>query len=78
MVQIKRIPVKVAVFDYKVRFSYETRKGYYREQERSIKGLNKDDAALKFINWAQNQRTMTNVNILGMVEIFKNRQVIEL
>lgn len=78
MVDIKRIPAKINVFDYKVRFSYETRKGYYREQERTVKGFNIHNARLTFINWAQNQRTMTNVQILGMVEIFKNRQVIEL
>lgn len=75
---LKRIPTELTVFDYKVVFTYETRKGYYREQERSIKGISKEDVTSKFKYWAKKQRTMTNVNILGMVEIRDNRQKIEL
>ena len=52
---IKRIPIKILVSDFIITFSYETKKGYYREQ----------------------QRSMFNVKILGIVET-ENKEIIEL
>lgn len=78
MVQIKKIPVTVTLYDFKVVFAYETRKGYYREQARSLKGFSKAYAKDSFNNWVKKQRTMVNAKILAIDEIVENRQIIEL
>lgn len=78
MVQIKRIPVTVTLYEFKVVFAYETRKGYYREQERTVKGFSKAYAKDSFNSWAKKQRTMVNAKILAIEEIEENRQIIEL
>lgn len=74
----KRIPIEIDIFEFQVTFEYKTRKGYYREQIRSIKGLHKDDAIKRFNIWVNRQRTMFNVKILNIVEISNSKQVIEL
>ncbi len=75
---IKRIPIRLDVFEFKITFSYETKKGHYREQKRTIKGFNENDAISRFKKWGKQQRTMSNVKILGIEENFKNRKIIEL
>ncbi|HAK44019.1 MAG TPA: hypothetical protein DCM59_16675 [Clostridium sp.] len=75
---VKRIPIRLEVFEFKIMFSYETKKGHYREQKRSIKGFNENDAVSRFKKWGKQQRTMFNVKILGIEENFKSRETIEL
>jgi len=75
---IKRIPIKLEVFEFKITFSYETKKGHYREQKRIIKGFNENDAVSRFKKWGKQQRTMSNVKILGIKENTNNRKTIEL
>lgn len=74
---IKRIPIKILISDFIITFSYETRKGYYREQQRSLKHYSEEEAIFCFKVWAKNQRTMFNVKILGIVET-ENKEIIEL
>lgn len=78
MDHIKRIPKVLNVSDFKVCFSYETRKGYYRQQERLVASANKEDAKTDFNIWSKTQRTMANVKILGIVEVENSRKSIEL
>ncbi len=75
---IKRIPIRLDVFEFKITFSYETKKGHYREQKRTIKGFNENDAVSRFKKWGKQQRTMSNVKILGIKENTNNRKTIEL
>ena len=74
---VKRIPIKIFVSDFIITFSYETKKGYYREQQRTLKHYSVGAAIACFRNWANNQRTMFNVKILGIVEN-ENKETIEL
>ena len=74
---IKRIPIKILISDFIITFSYETRKGYYREQQRTLKHYSVGAAIAYFRNWANNQRTMFNVKILGIVAT-ENKEIIEL
>ncbi|MDK0675300.1 hypothetical protein P5E99_15330 [Clostridium perfringens] len=74
---IKRIPIKILVSDFIITFSYETKKGYYREQQRSLKHFTEEEAIFCFKVWAKNQRTMFNVKILSIVEN-ENKETIEL
>ena len=67
---VKRIPIKISISEFLITFSYETRKGYYREQQRTLKHL-------LFKHRENNQRTMFNVKILGIVET-ENKETIEL
>ncbi|KJZ95390.1 MULTISPECIES: hypothetical protein [unclassified Clostridium] len=71
MEEIKRIPNIFQVHNYLITFSYETFKGYYREQQREINTTDKESAKVIFNRWlntAERKRTMTNVKILGIVE----------
>jgi hypothetical protein len=72
MEETKRIPVKiqVEVHKYLIHFTYDTRKGHYKTQQRSIEHLNEDSALQAFKEWAKTVRTMSNVKILG---IFDNK-----
>lgn len=74
---IKRIPIKILVSDFIITFSYETRKGYYREQQRTLKHFTEEEAIFCFKVWAKNQRTMFNVKILSIVET-EDKETIEL
>ncbi|WP_252214469.1 hypothetical protein [Clostridium sp. VAP41] len=74
--EIKRIPNEIEIYEYIITFSYETRKGYYREQQRKIYTTDKAIAEWNFNVWANKQRTMTNVKILGIVENTNNRKII--
>lgn len=65
---MKRIRRNINIYEYTIFFSYETRKGYYREQQIIMPGFNKEDAATEFMKWANKQRTMSNVKILGIVK----------
>lgn len=75
---VKRISIKLDVFEFKIIFSYETKKGHYREQQRSIKGFNENDAVSRFKKWGKQERIMSNVKILGIEENLKSRKTIEL
>lgn len=74
---IKRIPIKILISDFIITFSYETRKGYYREQQRTLKHFTEEEAIFCFKVWAKNQRTMFNVKILSIVET-EDKETIEL
>lgn len=74
---IKRIPIKILVSDFIITFSYETKKGYYREQQRTLKHFTEEEAIFCFKVWAKNQRTMFNVKILSIVET-EDKETIEL
>lgn len=75
---IKRIPIKLVFKEYKVTFEYETRKGYGRKQQRVMKSTNRDKIVYEFEEWTKKQRTMSNVQILGIEELKGREQVIEL
>ncbi|WP_415283743.1 hypothetical protein [Clostridium perfringens] len=74
---IKRIPIKILISDFIITFSYETKKGYYREQQRTLKHFTEEEAIFCFKVWAKNQRTMFNVKILSIVET-EDKETIEL
>ncbi|MBS6041983.1 hypothetical protein ACSXAS_15565 (plasmid) [Clostridium perfringens] len=74
---IKRIPIKIIFSKFIITFSYETKKGYYREQQRTLKHYSVDAAIAYFKFWAKKQRTMFNVKILSIVET-ENKEIIEL
>lgn len=75
--QIKRIPNKVEIYNYVISFSYETvGKRYYKEQQRCIYATDKCIAEHNFKVWANDQRTMTNVKILGIVENTNKSKII--
>lgn len=63
---IKKINRKLRVNTYIVTFSYETYKGYYREQQRIIKGFSKEEVKEFLKDWVNSTRTMSNVKILGI------------
>lgn len=74
----KRIANKLEICMYKITFSYETFKGYYREQIREIKAINLDQAKEVFKAWSKTVRTMVNVKILAIKEIENTREIIEI
>lgn len=78
MEKMKRIPIEIDIFEFQITFEYKTRKGYYREQIRSIKGLHKEDAIQRFNIWVNKQRTIFNAKILDIVEFSNSRQSIAL
>lgn len=75
---IKKIKRKISINTYLVTFSYKTYKGYYKEQQRLIKGLNKDDIKEFFKEWSNNIRTMANAEILGIDELKEYTQEVEI
>ena len=75
---IKKIKRKININTYLVTFAYNTYKGYYREQQRLIKGFNKDDVKKFFKEWSNNIRTMTNAEILGIDELEEYTQEVEI
>lgn len=50
---IKKIITNINIKTYLVTFAYETRKGKYREQQRLISLLEKEDPKRKFKVWAK-------------------------
>ena len=77
MEEIKRIPNKISINNYVIIFSYKTKKGYYREQERQIYATSEVLAKVNFKLWANKQRTMFNVEILSIVENSKKSKIID-
>lgn len=78
LTEIKRIPVRLTVKEYLITYEYDTWRGYTREDQRRIKHFDRALAKECFLKWSKNQRTMTNVKILGMDEIENNVQEIVL
>ena len=76
--EVKKIIRKITVKAYLISFGYETRKGYYKDQQRLIKGLDKEDVANILYDWAREQRTMSNVQILGIEELENTIEEIEI
>lgn len=77
-VNIKKIITKINVKTFLVTFSYETRKGYYREQQRLLSVIDKDDPKEQFKTWEDNCRTIFNAKILSIVEMKDLNKVIEI
>lgn len=75
---IKKIKTKINVKTYLVIFGYETRKGYYREQQRLISVLDKEDPKEQFKIWANDCRTIFNAKILSIVEMKDLNKIIEI
>lgn len=66
---IKRIPRKIKFYEYLITFSYETvGKKYYREQQRTMFASDNEDIKTVFNDWSKQQRTMSNVKILGITK----------
>lgn len=78
MSDVKRIPRKLMFYKFLITFSYETIKGYYREQERTIYCESRTECVEKFKKWSKKQRTMTNVQILVIERTNKEPKIIEL
>ncbi|WP_046057722.1 MULTISPECIES: hypothetical protein [unclassified Clostridium] len=68
METIKRIPNKIQINSYVISFSYNTVKGWHREQQRQMFAISRDEVESTFRDWCWRQRTMTNVKILGIAE----------
>jgi uncharacterized ubiquitin-like protein YukD len=77
MEEIKKVPVKVpiTVKEYRINFTYETRRGHYRTQTRTIEHLNEDSALEAFKEWGKTIRTMSNVKILGITDTNTTRTI---
>lgn len=75
--KMKKIKNKMLINKYKIIFSYETYKGYYREQEREINAISINQVEEVFNKWKDSIRTMTNVKILGIVKLEENIKNIE-
>ena len=75
--KIKKIKNEIFINKYKIVFSYETYKGYYREQEREINAISINQVKEVFNKWKDSIRTMTNVKILGIVKLEENIKNIE-
>lgn len=75
---IKKIKRRINIDTYLITFSYNSYKGYYREQQRLVKGFNKEEVRSFFIEWAKNVRTMSNVEILGIDELKEFTEEVEI
>ncbi|MBB6625235.1 hypothetical protein H7E67_17605 [Clostridium gasigenes] len=75
---IKRIPIQICIRNYRVTWSYYTKKGHRREQIRTIKQVDIDSAKISFNEWAKTIRTMVKANILIIEEIENSHEYIEL
>ena len=75
---IKKIKRKINVKTYRVTFSYKTRKGYYREQQRIISVLDNENPKEELKSWASNCRTIFNAEILSIVEMKDLNKKIEI
>ena len=77
-IDIKKIITRITVKTYLITFAYETRKCYYREQQRLISILDKEDPKEQFKTWASNCRTIFNAKILSIVEMKDLNKKIEI
>lgn len=77
-INIKKIITRINVKTYLITFAYETRKGYYREQQRLISVLDKEEPKEQFNTWASNCRTIFNAKILSIVEMKDLNKKIEI
>lgn len=77
-INIKKITTRINVKTYLITFGYETRKGYYREQQRLISLIDKEDPKEKFKAWVSNCRTIFNAKILSIVEMKDLNRTIEI
>lgn len=67
---LKKIPLDIMLYTYKITFSYNTWKSNQRKTDvRIITHLTYEDAKIAFKEWSKKSRTMSNVEILDMVEI---------
>lgn len=79
MDEIKRIPVTLEIKEFLISFEYQTWKGKHRKTDkRNIKHFDYQEAKRAFKKWSKSVRTMSNVQILDMVEIEENKQEIVL
>lgn len=76
--EIKKIKNEIKIHKYKVTFSYKTYKGYYKEQEREVNAISSTQVKEVFNKWKDSIRTMTNVEILGIVKVEENIKIIEI
>lgn len=82
--ELKRIPSKILINKYKITWSYETKRGYYREQQRTIDHISKQDAKNTFFKWISEMkekephRAMLNVNILSIAKEEGQERYIEI
>lgn len=76
-IKLKIIKNRISINKYKISFSYETYKGYYREQEREINAVSSNQAKEVFNNWKKSIRTMSNAKILGIAKLQENIQIFE-
>lgn len=77
-VEIKKIKRKITINTYLITFEYETYRGYRREQQRTIRDFSEEEARAHFYMWGKEQRTMTNVKILGIEELEEQREEFDL
>ena len=77
-VDITKIRNSISIKTYLITFSYETRKGYYREQQRLVSAIEDVDPKEVFKDWADRCRTMVKVKILGIVEMKDLSKVVEI
>lgn len=72
---IKKIQSTIAINEYVINFSYETKRGNKKEQKRSIKALDEENAKTNFMIWLMtynedfSYRAMLNVKILSIEKI---------
>lgn len=79
MEKIKRISAEIEVKEFIITFNYETWKSKKRkEDKRTVKHINLEEARKSFKTWSKTIRTMSNVEILDIAELKENTQVIEL
>lgn len=79
MEKIKRIPTGIVIHEYLITFEYETWKGKKRKIDKRILKLpNCEDPKRTFKAWWKNIRTISNAEILNIVEIKENIQEIVL
>ncbi|OOM17174.1 hypothetical protein CLSAB_18940 [Clostridium saccharobutylicum] len=78
MEELKRIPVKLEIKEFIIKFEYETKKGHRRSDERSIRHLTIEDAKSNFKEWTNKSRTIFNAKILDIVEKENSSELIEL
>ncbi|MGL4452193.1 MAG: hypothetical protein ACRCX8_19660 [Sarcina sp.] len=73
--EIKKIKHKVMFREFVIFYSYETWKGYYRENKIKVLAINELHAKEIFKTWSKDQRATLNAKILS-VEI-SDKEMIE-
>lgn len=75
MVNIKNIPSRVWINDYRIKFEYDTTRKNHRTQERNIRQNDEESAKRDFWIWIDTMkekephRGMLNVNILSIEHV---------